>query len=230
MSLAVTEADRAVEFRGVSRTYEGATGSVHALREVTLSIERGHVVAVTGPSGSGKTTLLNLMVGLDRPTSGEVITLGRSLNVLRERQLTAFRAGSVGLVFQDPHLLPGLTALENVVVARLPWRSRRELAQEARALLDAVGLSERVDFPPAKLSGGERQRVGIARALLGHPPLVLADEPTGNLDGETTKDLVELLREIKVRFDLTLVLATHDDAVSNAADHVVHLVGGSVGG
>ena len=230
MSLAVTEADRAVEFRGVSRTYEGATGSVHALREVTLSIERGHVVAVTGPSGSGKTTLLNLMVGLDRPTSGEVITLGRSLNDLRERQLTAFRAGSVGLVFQDPHLLPGLTALESVVVARLPWRSRRELAQEARALLDAVGLSERVDFPPAKLSGGERQRVGIARALLGHPPLVLADEPTGNLDGETTKDLVELLREIKVRFDLTLVLATHDDAVSHAADHVVHLVGGSVGG
>ena len=145
----------------MSRTYEGATGSVRALRDVTLSIERGHVVAVTGPSGSGKTTLLNLMVGLDRPTSGEVITLGRSLNDLRERQLTSFRAGSVGLVFQDPHLLPGLTALENVVVARLPWGSRRELAREARALLDAVGLSERVDFPPAKLSGGERQRVGI---------------------------------------------------------------------
>ena len=135
----------------------------------------------------------------------------------------------MGLVFQDPHLLPGLTALENVVVARLPWGSRRELSQEARGLLDAVGLSERVDFPPAKLSGGERQRVGIARALLGHPPLVLADEPTGNLDGETTKDLVELLREIKVRFDLTLVLATHDDAVSSAADQVIHLVGGSVG-
>ena len=229
MSLPATEADRAVEFQGVSRTYEGATGNVHALREVTLSIERGHVVAVTGPSGSGKTTLLNLTVGLDRPTSGEVITLGRSLNDLRERQLTAFRAGSVGLVFQDPHLLPGLTALENVVVARLPWGSRRELSQEARGLLDAVGLSERVDFPPAKLSGGERQRVGIARALLGHPPLVLADEPTGNLDGETTKDLVELLREIKVRFDLTLVLATHDDAVSSAADQVIHLVGGSVG-
>ena len=217
MSLPATEADRAVEFRGVSRTYEGATGSVHALREVTLSIERGHVVAVTGPSGSGKTTLLNLMVGLDRPTSGEVITLGRSLNDLRERQLTAFRAGSVGLVFQDPHLLPGLTALENVVVARLPWRSRRELAQEARALLDAVGLSERVDFPPAKLSGGERQRVGIGAQIL--PGL-----------GDFAKDLVELLREIKVRFDLTLVLATHDDAVSSAADQVIHLVGGSVGG
>lgn len=229
MSPSATESDRAVEVRAVSRTYEGSTGSVHALRDVTLSIEQGQFVAVTGPSGSGKTTLLNLMVGLDRPTSGEVITLGRSLNGLRERQLTAFRAGSVGLVFQDPHLLPGLTALENVVVARLPWGSRRELAQEAGALLAAVGLSERVDFPPAKLSGGERQRVGIARALLGHPPLVLADEPTGNLDGDTTRDLVELLCEIRDRFDLTLIIATHDPAVSDAAGRVVHLVGGSVG-
>jgi len=199
MSLAAIESDQAVEFRDVSRSYDGSTGTIHALRDVTLSIGRGEIVAVTGPSGSGKTTLLNLMIGLDRPTAGEVITLGRSLNALRERQLTAFRAGSVGLVFQDPHLLPGLTALENVVVARLPWRSRRELVTEARALLVAVGLDARMDFPPAKLSGGERQRVGVARALLGSPPLLLADEPTGNLDDETTQDLVALLRELQER-------------------------------
>jgi ABC-type lipoprotein export system ATPase subunit len=228
MSLAAPGTDRAVEFRGVCRSYEGPTGTVQALRDVTFSIERGDVVAVTGPSGSGKTTLLNLMVGLDRPTSGEVITLGRSLNGLRERQLTAFRAESVGLVFQDPHLLPGLTALENVVVARLPSQPRRKLAEEARALLAAVGLSERVDFPPAKLSGGERQRVGIARALLGNPPLLLADEPTGNLDQETTNDLVQLLTELQGRFDLTLILATHDQTVSAAAGRIVHLVGGTI--
>jgi ABC-type lipoprotein export system ATPase subunit len=228
MSPSAIESDQAVEFRDVSRSYEGSTGTIHALRDVTLSIGRGEIVAVTGPSGSGKTTLLNLMIGLDRPTAGEAITLGRSLNALRERQLTAFRAGSVGLVFQDPHLLPGLTALENVVVARLPWRSRRELVTEARALLVAVGLDARMDFPPAKLSGGERQRVGVARALLGSPPLLLADEPTGNLDDETTQDLVALLRELRERLSLTLVLATHDQTVSGAADRIVHLVGGTI--
>jgi putative ABC transport system ATP-binding protein len=193
-----------------------------------MSIGRGRMVATTGPSGSGKTTLLNLIGGLDRPTAGEVITLGRSLGELRERELTAFRAGSVGLVFQDPHLLPGLTALENVIVARLPWRPRRELAGEAEALLEAVGLGARKDFPPARLSGGERQRVGIARALVGKPPLVLADEPTGNLDAATTTDLVELLRDLRARFELTLVVATHDPAVAGAADRVIHLVDGGI--
>jgi putative ABC transport system ATP-binding protein len=142
--------------------------------------------------------------------------------------LTAFRAGSVGLVFQDPHLLPGLTALENVVVARLPWRPRRELAEEADTLLAAVALAERRDFPPARLSGGERQRVGIARALLGKPPLILADEPTGNLDAITTGDLVQLLRQLRARFELTLIVATHDPAVASAADRVIRLVDGSI--
>jgi putative ABC transport system ATP-binding protein len=131
---------------------------------VSLEVAAGDALAVTGPSGSGKSTLLNLVAGLDRPTAGKVAVLGHQLDVLREHELTAFRAGSVGFVFQDPHLLPGLTAVENVVVARLPWQPRRELEAQARELLAAVGLKQRMDHPPARLSGGERQRVAIARA------------------------------------------------------------------
>jgi putative ABC transport system ATP-binding protein len=218
----------AVELRSVSRAYDIPGAEVLALRDITLEIPRGQAVAITGPSGSGKTTLLNLIAGLDRPTSGEVIPLGRALGGLRERQLTAFRASAVGLVFQDPHLLPGLTALENVVLARLPWGSRRVLAGEAARLLRAVGLSERLDFPPARLSGGERQRVGIARALLGAPLLLLADEPTGNLDDSGTAELLDLLRTLRRGFDFTLVVATHDPTVAAITDRVVRLVRGLI--
>jgi len=224
----VTGPPLAVELREVARTYAVPTGQVVALRDVTLAVSKGEALAVTGPSGSGKTTLLNLVAGLDRPSSGRVITLGRDLLRLREAQLTAFRARSIGLVFQDPCLLPGLTALENVVVARLPWGSRRSLVEEAGRLLDAVGLSSRRDFPPARLSGGERQRVGIARALAGTPALLLADEPTGNLDDATTADILALLRELRGRFGFTFVVATHDPAVSGMADRVMRLVGGSI--
>ena len=138
---------------------------VHALEGVSLSVSPAETVAITGPSGSGKTTLLNLIAGLDRPTSGTVTVLGQNLSSLKERELTAFRARSLGIVFQDPHLLPGLTALENVIAARLPWARRRVLEPDARKLLAAVGLGSRDEPPPARLSGGERQRVGIARAL-----------------------------------------------------------------
>jgi len=188
----------------------------------------GEIVALTGPSGSGKTTLLNVIAGLDRPTQGEVTVLGQRLNELTEKALTRFRAQSLGLVFQDPHLLPGLTALENVIVARLPWASRSELEPRARELLGAVGLSERMNFPPAKLSGGERQRVGVARALLGNPKLLLADEPTGNLDTQSTQDLLGLLGALRADRDLTIVLATHDPVVAAMAGMIVTLVGGGI--
>jgi ABC-type lipoprotein export system ATPase subunit len=193
-----------------------------------MTVPAGTAYAVTGPSGSGKSTLLHLIAGLDRPTGGEVTVLGQVLSVLREHELTAFRARHIGFVFQDPHLLPGLTALENVVVARLPWRSRRELVREARELLEAVGLAERVDHPPARLSGGERQRVGIARALLGGPALLLADEPTGNLDAATTEALLELLDRLRAELLITLVIATHDPVVAAVANRVVRLVDGQL--
>jgi putative ABC transport system ATP-binding protein len=220
----------AIRLDAVSRVYSSAGADVWAVKEVSLSVKAGEVVAVTGPSGSGKTTLLNLIGGLDRATSGDVIVHGQVLNRLKERELTAYRAQSLGLVFQDSYLLPGLTALENVAVARLPWRSRRELEREARELLAAVGLVDRMDFPPNKLSGGERQRVGIARALLGQPVLLLADEPTGNLDARTTEDLIALLDQLHERLGFTMMVATHDPAVAAMASRVLRLVGGQVDG
>lgn len=201
---------------------------MRAVAEVSLTVAVGETVALTGPSGSGKTTLLNLIAGLDRPTSGTVTVLGHELTALRERDLTRFRARSLGLVFQDPHLLPGLTALENVIAARLPWARRRVLEPDARKLLKAVGLVSRMNHPPARLSGGERQRVGIARALLGQPRLLLADEPTGNLDAGSTEDLLSLLDELRSELGLTLVVATHDPAVAAIAHRVILLSGGRV--
>ena len=223
-----TENDLALELKEVSRVYSHGKGQVRALYDVSFCVKREEMVAIMGPSGSGKTTLLNLVAGLDRPTGGEVTTLGQRLNGLRERHLTTFRAHSVGLVFQDPHLLPGLTALENVVVAKLPWQSRRKLIQQAEQLLSAVGLAERLDFPPARLSGGERQRVGIARALMDHPPLLLADEPTGNLDTGTTQELLALLEQLRMDFGLTLVIATHDLIVASRAQRIVRLENGRI--
>jgi ABC-type lipoprotein export system ATPase subunit len=219
-------ADRAVIVSSVTRAFQSGGEQVHALQGVSLSVGVAEAVAITGPSGSGKTTLLNLIGGLDRPTSGTVTVLGRDLGSLKERELTAFRARILGVVFQDPHLLPGLTALENVVVARLPWARRRVLEPEARKLLAAVGLGSRMNHPPARLSGGERQRVGIARALLGQPQLLLADEPTGNLDAASTEELIALLDELRMNLRLTLVIATHDPAVAAIAHRVVRLRGG----
>jgi putative ABC transport system ATP-binding protein len=203
---------------------------VTALDDISFRVSQRETVAVMGPSGSGKTTLLNLIGGLDRPTHGSVATLGLRLNDLSERELTAFRAHLIGLVFQDPHLLPGLSALENVVAARIPWQARRELERGARGLLNAVGLRERMDFPPARLSGGERQRVGIARSLLGKPRLLLADEPTGNLDAGTTLDVLDLLAQLHADLGLTMVVVTHDATVASRADRVVRLAGGHVVG
>ncbi len=221
-------ADQAVIVSAVTRAFESGGEEVLALEGVSLSVVTAETVAITGPSGSGKTTLLNLIAGLDRPTSGTVTVLGQDLGSLKERELTAFRARSLGIVFQDPHLLPGLTALENVIAARLPWARRRVLEPEARKLLAAVGLGSRMNHPPARLSGGERQRVGIARALLGQPRLLLADEPTGNLDIGSTEELIALLDELRNDLKLTLVISTHDPAVAAIAHRVIRLRGGRV--
>ena len=221
-------AEPAVMVSAVTRAFQSGGEEVHALEGVSLSVASAETVAITGPSGSGKTTLLNLIAGLDRPTSGTVTVLGQDLSSLKERERTAFRARSLGIVFQDPHLLPGLTALENVIAARLPWARRRVLEPDARKLLVAVGLGSRMNHPPARLSGGERQRVGIARALLGQPRLLLADEPTGNLDIGSTEELIALLDELRNDLKLTLVISTHDPAVAAIAHRVIRLRGGRV--
>ncbi|MGH7721412.1 MAG: ABC transporter ATP-binding protein [Candidatus Dormibacteria bacterium] len=220
--------DEVIALHEVSRTFQTPGGPVPALRPVNLSVRRGEVVALTGPSGSGKTTLLHLVAGLDRPTTGSITVLGTALDECSDRELTAYRGQLLGIVLQDSHLLPGLTALENVVIARLPWGHRRHLETSARELLAAVGLEARMDFPPARLSGGERQRVGLARALLGSPQVLLADEPTGNLDGRATDDLLTLLADLCRERRLTVMIVTHDAAVAAAAHRRLRLVDGSL--
>jgi ABC-type lipoprotein export system ATPase subunit len=218
----------AVALDGVLRVFKSGSTEVAAVRDVTLEISRGECVAVIGPSGSGKSTLLQLIGGLDRPSHGRIELFGQDLGALSESQLTKFRASHIGFVFQDPYLLPGLTALENVMVARIPFDDRARLESAGRLLLDSVGLSLRLDHPPARLSGGERQRVGIARALIGRPLLLLADEPTGNLDADSTEEILSVLASIRQERELTMVIATHDPAVAATATRIVGLRGGTV--
>jgi putative ABC transport system ATP-binding protein len=201
-------------------------GDVHALRGVSLAVARGESVAITGPSGCGKSTLLHLLGGLDRSTSGEVFFEGTSLRAL---DADAFRAHRVGFVFQSFHLLPTLSALENVQVPMFeaPW-PRRERVTRAARLLDEVGLGHRRQHIPSRLSVGERQRVAIARALANEPTLVLADEPTGNLDSVAQTEVLDLLARLRRERSLTLILVTHSPEVAASADRVIRLRDGRV--
>lgn len=203
------------------------------LAGVDLDVRGGEVVAVLGPSGSGKTTLLGLLAGLDEPSEGEVVLDGVALASLDEDQRAGFRAERVGFVFQSFQLISTLTALENVLVPLelLPTGRRpapKEADRRARALLERVGLGDRLDHHPAQLSGGEQQRVGIARAFANEPRILFADEPTGNLDRETGQAVVDLLLAVNREAGTTLVLVTHDLALARSANRVIHLSGGRI--
>jgi len=229
MSNATAIATAVVETHAVTRDFQVGTVSVHALRGIDLLIQPGEFVALRGRSGSGKTTLLNILVGLDDPTQGHVITLGHNLAQLNEAARATLRRKSIGLLFQNAHLFPTLTAQENVEVAlRLQLTPESERSQRALAALELVGLGARAHHRGLELSGGEQQRVALARALVHTPRFVIADEPTGNLDSLTARKIVQLFRDIVQQTGIALLVATHDATVYNAADRVLHINDGRI--
>ncbi len=217
------------DVQGVKRDFRGGSGMVHALRGVDLRLEPGEFVALRGRSGSGKTTLLNILVGLDDPTGGKVIILGRDLATLGETARAQLRRESIGMIFQNAHLFPSLTAQENVEIPlRLIRMGHEERARRSVQTLERVGLGPRVRHRGLELSGGEQQRVALARALVHEPRFIVADEPTGNLDTMTGRDIVNLLRDIAHERGIGLLMATHDPAAVAAADRVLQIADGLV--
>jgi lipoprotein-releasing system ATP-binding protein len=213
-----------LEASGLVKTYRDGARQITVLRGADLAVEPGELVAVVGPSGSGKSTLLHLLGGLDRPDRGEVVIGGERLADHRGAALAAFRNRTIGFVFQFHQLLPDFTALENVMLpGRIAGREPREVLERARALLADVGLAERLDHFPNQLSGGERQRVALCRALALEPPLLLADEPTGNLDPASGERVLELLLELQRRHGTTGVLVTHNPEVAECCARILVL-------
>jgi putative ABC transport system ATP-binding protein len=217
-----------IEMRGLTRVYQLGPQEIFALRGVDLVIDRGEYVAIMGPSGSGKSTLMNIIGCLDTPTAGEYLLDGISVGTMNDDELAAVRNGRIGFVFQTFNLLARNTALQNVelplIYGRITKTERRQLAEEA---LIAVGLKDRMDHQPNELSGGQRQRVAIARALVNKPSLLLADEPTGNLDTQTGREILELFRSLSERGN-SIVLVTHEDDVATEAQRVVTIRDGRI--
>ncbi len=216
-----------IRLTDVRLNLESRAGIVEILKGITFDIARGQSLAIVGPSGSGKTSLLMILAGLERATSGDVHVAGRNFNALDEDQMALARGEDIGIVFQSFHLIPTMTALENVALP-LEFAGDADARPRARALLDEVGLGPRVDHFPAQLSGGEQQRVALARALAPEPKLLLADEPTGNLDGKTGRQVVELLFDLKRRSGATLVLVTHDDRLARECERTIRMADGNI--
>jgi putative ABC transport system ATP-binding protein len=217
----------AIVLAGVNLSLGHDAARVHILKDIDLNIGRGEAIGLTGPSGSGKSTLLMVMAGLERPDTGTVTVAGHDLLRLDEDSLACFRGRNVGIVFQSFHLLPTMTALENVAVL-LELAGAADAGERARRELAAVGLAERMQHYPAQLSGGEQQRVALARALAPDPPILVADEPTGNLDEATGKQIIDLLFEAHRRRGTTLILVTHDPALAARCDRVIRLRSGRI--
>ena len=214
-----------IELDNVVKHYQVGDELVEALKGVDFFTDRGEMVTVIGPSGSGKSTMLNLIGLLDTPTSGRVLHQGRDVSDLTEDELTEERRTGIGFVFQEFHLLPMLTAVENVELPSM-WEPEVDRHERAIDLLERVGLGDRLEHNPTQLSGGQRQRVAIARALINEPHIVLADEPTGNLDRETGRSILEELNRLKEQEDVAIVAVTHDELLLEYADRTVRLVDG----
>ena len=218
-----------VQLHNVTKTYQMGEVQVHALSGLDLSVREGEFVVIVGPSGSGKTTTLNLIGGLDTPTSGELIFAGTNIAGYDEKALTAYRRDQIGFIFQFFNLLPTLTAGENVEFAlELVQREGQNVHRQAHDLLDRVGLADRADHFPSQLSGGEQQRVAIARALAKDPPILLADEPTGNLDFQMGRKVLRVMQDLNQQEGRTVILVTHNTVIGRIGERVVHLRDGQV--
>ena len=217
------------ELKSVSKSYGGGRVAVQALKDIHLRIEDGEFVGIVGPSGSGKSTLMQMLGALDAPTSGSVLFEGSDLATLRDAELTALRRDAMGFIFQQFNLIPTLTALDNVEVALVPTAlNADERRRRSRAALESVRLADRLEHLPGQLSGGEQQRVAIARALVTQPRVLLADEPTGNLDSATGAEVMRLLRTLNTEHGHSVVLVTHDAGVAGQMARVVELGDGRV--
>ncbi|MFT3888516.1 MAG: ABC transporter ATP-binding protein [Arachnia sp.] len=218
-----------LETRGLSKVYRVGESRLAALNRVTLAIPRGSFTAVVGTSGSGKSTLLNMLAGLERPTAGEIYVGGKPLHTLNESQLVTYRRDNVGFIFQSFNLMPHLSALQNVALP-LSFRGvpKSVRLRRAHVVLNQMGLAKHVNHKPTQLSGGQQQRVGIARALVSQPPVVFADEPTGNLDSRTATATLGLIRTVIKRYQQTWVMVTHDAHLASFADTIVSISDGRI--
>lgn len=202
-------------------------GNLEVLKGVSLSVKRGEIVSLVGPSGAGKSTLLHIMGTLDKPDAGTVTIEGKAINMQNEKWLSAFRNKSIGFIFQFHHLLPEFTALENVCIpAFIGGTNKKQAAEKATELLHLLKLSHRVNHKPTELSGGEQQRVAVARALINNPALIMADEPSGNLDTNNARDLHKLFFELRDKLNQTFIIVTHNEELANMADRTVHMKDG----
>lgn len=218
-----------IQVENLVKTYRLGKVSIPALRGISFDVAKGEFLAVVGPSGSGKTTLLNLIGAIDKPTSGRIFIDGRDVTTLGEGELTKLRRHKIGFIFQFYNLIPALTALENVELPMLTAGvSRKDASKRASQLLETVGLSERVSHLPDELSGGEQQRVAIARALANKPSVILADEPTGDLDTKTGMEVVQILYDTSKKQNATVIVVTHDPMITERTDRILHMRDGNI--
>ncbi len=216
--------DAFISVRHLYKVFRMGEEKVYALRDVNLDIARGEMVCLLGPSGSGKSTLLNALAGLERPTKGEIVIGGVHMEQLSESQITLFRSLNVGFVFQSYNLIPTLNAMENVTLGlMLKGVPKKEYEEAAKRVLNLVGLGERLYHRPNQLSGGQQQRVSIARALVGNPKILFADEPTGNLDTKTSFEVMDLISQVAKEEKVTVIMVTHDEEMTGYADRMFHM-------
>jgi len=210
------------------KIYDTLTDRVIALNGISLEISKGDMVAVMGPSGSGKSTLLHILGGIDKPTRGKVYVNRTDINALSDKELALFRNKNIGFVFQFHYLLPEFTALENVLIPVEIYQRRKSKKEKAIEILERLNLSHRLNHKPSELSGGEQQRVAIARAIINNPSVVLADEPTGNLDSKNTKNVMNILKELNENNSTTVIIATHDRSVAEYCRYILHMEDGRI--